>query len=100
MGINIRIEYMEAIFQRIGIEATFEQITKATEMFLGAIDAEFDYTYVKQSEPKTNDCIQCRRLQADLFSIEAERNVYRDSVKARRKTDDVWIENGEVLYRK
>lgn len=94
---SIRVEIMSEILSELGISATNEQIKQITENFSSHIEMENElssYQHIGHKE----ECIKCKRLESEIKQLERNIDIYRKSVMKRRNTDDVWIENGTVMY--
>ena len=94
---SIRIECMSEILNEYGISATEEQIKQIVEDFYSHIEMEREmssYQYIGQKE----ECSKCKIFEAEIKYLKNDIDVYRKSVMIRRKTDQVWIEKGSVMY--
>jgi len=96
---EIRIECVSEIFEELGIIATNEQIEKIVDDFSMHIEMEGEldsYQHLGHKE----ECSNCKRLEVELDEAKRQVEVFTNSVKQRRKTDDVWIEGDSVMYSK
>ena len=94
---SIRIECMSEILDELGISASQEQIIQIVCDFSLHIEMENEQDY-DQHLGVNLECGECKKLQSEINEFKKEINIYKNSVKHRRKTDDVWIENGNVMY--
>ena len=92
-----RIETMTEIISELNISATEEQIKKIVSDFSLHIEMENELnSYQHISHEK--DCTNCKILQEKLKTITKERDIYHNSVRQRRNTDQVWIEGDSIMY--
>ena len=94
---EIRIECLTEILDEIGLSATPEQIQKIEKDFSLHIEMESEMSSYQHIGFK-EECSKCKALESELKDVRKERDVYQNSVKQRRHTDCVWVENGEVMY--
>jgi hypothetical protein len=95
---EIRFECLSEIFEELGIVATQEQIKKVVEDFSLHIEMEGEMESHRHFGHKEK-CAECERLKDKLKSEEEKVSIYHKSVCERRKTEDVWIENGTAMYK-
>lgn len=94
---SIRIDCMSEILEELGISASIEQIKEIVDSFVGHLEFENEQDF-NQFSSRVIECDKCKSLQSEINQLKKDIVIYQNSVKTRRKTDDVWIENGEVMY--
>ncbi len=94
---EIRIECLTEILDEIGLQAAPEQISKIEKDFSFHIEMESEMSSYQHIGFK-EECSKCKALESELKDVRKERDVYQNSVKQRRNTDRVWVENDEVMY--
>lgn len=94
---TMRIESMTEILDELGISASEEQIKQIVEDFSLHIEMESELSSYQLIGHK-EECSKCKRLESEINELKDNIEVYRKSVMSRRKTDQVWIENGSVMY--
>jgi hypothetical protein len=94
---SIRIDCMSEILEELGISASNEQIKEIVDLFVGHLEFENEQDF-NQFSGSVIECDKCKSMVSKINQLNSEIEIYKTSVKNRRKTDNVWIENGEVMY--
>lgn len=94
---SIRIECMSEILEELGISASNEQIKQIVDSFVGHIEFENEQDF-NQFSGSVIECEKCKSMVTKINQLNSEIEIYKTSVKNRRNTDQVWIENNQVMY--
>lgn len=91
------IDALRECLEEVGIELTSEQAETVCVAFEWHLDMmrDMEMSSVARYIP---ECQKCKRLESDLKDMTRERDVYHNSVCARRNTKDVWISGNDVRF--
>lgn len=93
------VEYLDEIFESAGVTATPAQMEQIGNDIKHGLDMEREsyYNSVAPSR-KPEKCSKCQSLECEIEQLKEEIATYQDSVKTRRKANEVWVEDGRVMY--
>jgi len=89
------VEYLDEIFESAGVIATPAQMEEIGNNIKDGLEMEREmyYNSVVSRTPE-----KCQNLEREIERLKEEISTYQDSVKTRRKANNVWIDNGRVMY--
>ena len=92
------VEYLDEIFESAGVTATPAQMEQIGNDIKDGLDMEREmyYNSVAPSR-KPEKCNKCQILEREIERLKEEIGTYQDSVKTRRKANEVWVEDGRVI---
>lgn len=94
-----RIEALSEILNEIGVSSTEYQVAQIVEGFSLHIEMEAEMSSYQHISYSERTCTKCASLTDKLKDAERQIGVYQQSVKSRRKAEDVWIEGDTVMYK-
>lgn len=94
---SLRIEAMSEILEEVGVEATPEQVKRIVSDFSGALEVEGESfgDYVSFKQESSQECID---LKNKIKLLEADLEIYRNSVRKRTGARNVYIAGEQVKY--
>ena len=93
------IEYLGEIFEAAGVTATPAQMEQIGNDIKDGLDMERESYYNSVAPSRTPEkCSKCQSLEREIERLKEEIATYQDSVKIRRKANEVWVEDGRVMY--
>lgn len=92
-------EYLDEIFESAGVIATPAQMEQIGNDIKDGLDMEREMYYNSVAPSRMPEkCSKCQSLEREIERLKEEIATYQYSVKTRRKANEVWIEDGGVMY--
>ena len=89
---------LDEIFESAGVTATPAQIEQIGNDIKHSLEMERELHSSSVAYRKPEKCNKCESLEREIERLKEEITVYNDSVKTRRKANEVWVEDGRVMY--
>lgn len=95
---SLIMENLEEIFESAGVTATPAQMTQIGNDIKHNLEMEQELHSSSIACRKPEKCTKCQSLEREIERLKDEIATYQDSVKTRRNANEVWVENGRVMY--
>lgn len=91
-------EYLDEIFESAGVIATPAQMERIGNDIKDGLEMEREMYYNSVVSRTPEKCTKCQSLEREIERLKEEIATYQDSVKTRRNANEVWVEDGRVMY--
>lgn len=85
-------------FESAGVIATPAQMEQIGNDIKDGLEMEREMYYNSVVSRTPEKCDKCQKLEREIERLKEEISTYQDSVKTRRNANNVWIDNGRVMY--
>jgi len=92
------MENLDEIFEIAGVVATPAQMEQIGNDIKHSLDMERELHDNSIPYRKPDKCQKCESKDSEIKRLKEEIATYQDSVKTRRNANNVWVDNGRVMY--